>query len=74
MWFGNHVNGTMYNGSVIPEHVKDPRTPVDKSRVLIPGVTGQDTIYTKNSCILFIYCHLYSALSIVQCSNALCRL
>ena len=26
---------------VIPEHVKDPRVPVDKSRVLIPGVTGQ---------------------------------
>ena len=26
---------------VIPEHVKDPRAPVDKSRVLIPGITGQ---------------------------------
>ena len=29
----------MYIGTVIPEHVKDPR--VDKSRVLIPGITGQ---------------------------------
>ena len=28
-------------GRVIPEHVKDPRAPVDKSRVLIPCVTGQ---------------------------------
>ena len=33
--------GPMYIGRVIPEHIKDPRTPVDKSRVLIPGVTGQ---------------------------------
>ena len=33
--------GPMYIGIVIPEHVKDPRAPVDKSRVLIPGVTGQ---------------------------------
>ena len=33
--------GPMYIGSVIPEHVKYPRAPVDKSRVLIPGVTGQ---------------------------------
>ena len=33
--------GPMYNGRVIPEHVKDPRVPVDKSRVLIPGATGQ---------------------------------
>ena len=33
--------GPMYIGRVIPEHVKDPRAPVDKSRVLIPGVTGQ---------------------------------
>ena len=32
---------SMYIGRVIPEHVKDPRSPVDKSRVLIPGVTGQ---------------------------------
>ena len=31
----------MYIARVIPEHVKDPRAPVDKSRVLIPGVTGQ---------------------------------
>ena len=31
----------MYIGRVIPKHVKDPRAPVDKSRVLIPGVTGQ---------------------------------
>ena len=33
--------GPMYIRRVIPEHVKDPRAPVDKSRVLIPGVTGQ---------------------------------
>ena len=33
--------GPMCVGRVIPEHVKDPRAPVDKSRVLIPGVTGQ---------------------------------
>ena len=33
--------GRMYIGRVIPENVKDPRAPVDKSRVLIPGVTGQ---------------------------------
>ena len=33
--------GPMYIGRVIPEHVKDPCSPVDKSRVLIPGVTGQ---------------------------------
>ena len=25
----------------VTEHVKDPRAPVDKSRVLIPDVTGQ---------------------------------
>ena len=33
--------GPMYIGRVIPEHVKDPRVPVDKNRVLIPGVTDQ---------------------------------
>ena len=33
--------GPMYIWRVIPEHVKGPRAPVDKSRVLIPGVTGQ---------------------------------
>ena len=33
--------GPMYIRRVIPEHVKDPRAPVDKSGVLIPGVTGQ---------------------------------
>ena len=33
--------GPMYIGRVIPEHVKDPRAPIDKSMVLIPGVTGQ---------------------------------
>ena len=33
--------GPMYIGRLIPEQVKDPRAPVDKSRVLIPGVTGQ---------------------------------
>ena len=31
----------MYIERVIPEHVKYPRAPVNKSRVLIPGVTGQ---------------------------------
>ena len=33
--------GPMYIRRVIPEHVKDPRAPVEKSRVLIPDVTGQ---------------------------------
>ena len=33
--------GPMYIGRVIPEHVKDPRAPVDKSRVLKSGVTGR---------------------------------
>ena len=31
----------LYIGRVIPNHVKDPRSLVDKSRVLLPGVTGQ---------------------------------
>ena len=33
--------GPMYIRRVIPQHVQDPRAHVDKSRVLIPGVTGQ---------------------------------
>ena len=33
--------GPMYIGRANPEHVKYPRAPVDKSRVLIPCVTGQ---------------------------------
>ena len=33
--------GPMYIARVIPEHVKDPRAHVDKSRVLIPGITVQ---------------------------------
>ena len=33
--------GPMYIGRAIPEHVKDPRGPVDNSRVLIRDVTGQ---------------------------------
>ena len=33
--------GPKYIGRVIPEHVKDPRVHVDKSRVLISGITGQ---------------------------------
>ena len=33
--------GPMCIGRVISEHVKDPRVPVHKSRVLIPGVTGK---------------------------------
>ena len=33
--------GPMYIGRVIPKHVKYPRAPVDKSRVLKPSVTGQ---------------------------------
>ena len=36
--------GPMYIGRVIPEHIKDPRAPVDKSRAL------PDTRITKNSC------------------------
>ena len=40
-WKPRKAVGPMYIGRVIPEHVKDPRAPVDKSRVLIPGVTGQ---------------------------------
>ena len=31
----------MYIGRVIPKHVKDPRVPVDKSRVLISDITDQ---------------------------------
>ena len=33
--------GPIYIGRVIPEYVIDPRAPVDKSRVLILGVTTQ---------------------------------
>ena len=33
--------GPKYIGRVIPEHVKDPRAPIDKSRVLTPGITVQ---------------------------------
>ena len=33
--------GPIYIGRVIPKQVKDPRAPVDKSKLLIPGVTGQ---------------------------------
>ena len=33
--------GPKYIGRIIPKHVKDPRAPVDMSRVLIPSVTGQ---------------------------------
>ena len=40
-WIPHKAVGPMYIRRVIPEHVKDPRVPVDKSRVLIPGVTGQ---------------------------------
>ena len=32
---------TTYIGRAIPEHVKEPRAPVDKSKVLKPGTTGQ---------------------------------
>ena len=43
--------GPMYIGRVIPKHVKDPRAPIDKSTVLIPGVTAwSDTRITNNSC------------------------
>ena len=31
----------MYFRRIIPEPVKDPRVPVDKISVLIPGVTSQ---------------------------------
>ena len=40
-WIPRKAVGPMYIGRVIPEHVKDPMVPVDKSRVLMPGVTGQ---------------------------------
>ena len=33
--------GSMYIWRVNPKHVKEPRVPVHKSRVLISGVTGQ---------------------------------
>ena len=33
--------GPMYIGRVSPEHVKDPMVPVEKSKVLLPTVTGQ---------------------------------
>ena len=33
--------GPMYIGRFVPMHIKDPRAPVYKSRVLISGVTGQ---------------------------------
>ena len=41
--------GPMYIGRGIAEHVKYPRAPVDKSRVLIPGVTGQIPELLRNS-------------------------
>ena len=31
----------MYIGKAIPKHVKEPREPFDKSRVLISSITGQ---------------------------------
>ena len=37
----SHCSPTTYIGRAIPEHVKDPRAPVDKSKVLKPGTTGQ---------------------------------
>ena len=37
----SHGSPTMYIGRAIPEHVKEPRAPVDKSKVLKPGTTGQ---------------------------------
>ena len=40
-WIPHKAIGPIFIGRVIPEHVKDPWAPVDKSRVLIPGVTGQ---------------------------------
>ena len=33
--------GPMYFGRAIPEHVKEPRAPIDRSRVLQPSITGQ---------------------------------
>ena len=33
--------GPIYTDRAIPRHVKDPRSPVDNSMVLKPGVTGQ---------------------------------
>ena len=40
-WIPRKAVGPMHIGRVIPEQVKDPRAPVDKSRVVIPSVTGQ---------------------------------
>ena len=40
-WIPRKAVGPMYIGRVIPEHVKYPRAPIDKSRVLIPGVTSK---------------------------------
>ena len=31
----------IYIGRAIPEHVKEPRAPVDKGKALKPGTTGQ---------------------------------
>ena len=44
--------GPMYIRRVIPEHVKDPRAPVDKSRVhcINSRRHWSDTRITKNSC------------------------
>ena len=42
--------GPMYIRRVIPEYVKDPRAPVDKSRVLNTRGHWSDTRITKNSC------------------------
>ena len=49
-WIPRKAIGPMYIGRVIPEHVKDPRSPVDKSRVLFPVVTGQIPELLMNSC------------------------
>ena len=39
---GYHIKLSVpYIGRDIPDHLKEPRTPVGKGRVLIPGVTGQ---------------------------------
>ena len=37
----SHGSPTTYIGRTIPEHVKEPRAPVDKSKELKPGTTGQ---------------------------------
>ena len=58
-WIMNYIvsaniiifNGPLHMTKIYCDYgLKDPRAPVDKSRVLIPSVTGQYTRNTKNGC------------------------